>query len=136
MRSAPSLQATALELRAEELQLNGDMRSGLLYEVASRREENRRLSADASAKSERIAALEFEARELQLRLEKDEADAALAAQRSGELLGRLDSLEQAHAALQEVRACPPARLCLHGCARERMPERERETDECARKAHA
>lgn len=43
--------ARALELRAEDLSLDGSLRSGLLYEVAQRKEEARRLALEVAAKN-------------------------------------------------------------------------------------
>jgi len=102
-RSPVSLQATALELRAEELQLNGDMRSGLLYEVANRREENRRLGAELAAARDRIGALEFEGREAAVRLEASEAAAAAASEQVARLSGQLEEQRDSTAALHAVR---------------------------------
>ncbi len=68
-------QATALELRAEELQVKGDVRAGLLYEVAKWREEARRCALALAGAAERSAGAEAEARENALRAERAEADA-------------------------------------------------------------
>lgn len=97
-----TLQATALELRAEELQLHGDMRSGLLYEVANRREEARRLGAELSAARDRIAALEFESREATIRAERAEGDAAGAGARAASLDGRVAEMASSLSAMQAV----------------------------------
>jgi hypothetical protein len=68
--------ATALELRAEELQIKGDVRAGLLYEVARWRDEAKRCAGELLVKSERLAAADFERREAALKIEKAEGDAA------------------------------------------------------------
>jgi chromosome segregation ATPase len=68
--------ATALDMRAEELEKDGSLRSGLLYEVAARRHEVAAGEAslqEARAKGQR---LEFELGEARLALGKATADVA------------------------------------------------------------
>jgi small-conductance mechanosensitive channel len=135
-----SLQATALELRAEELQLNGDMRSGLLYEVANRREENRRLGAELAAARDRIGALEFEGREAALRLEAADAAAAAASEQAARLSGQLEEQRDSAAALHAVsERARTADNCLwprpepRAAASPRMPSKgcvRRDDDSC------
>jgi chromosome segregation ATPase len=68
--------ASALELRADEFNLKGDLRSGLLYEIATRRDEIKGLSVNLASKDDRLNTLEFETKEAILRAEKAETDCA------------------------------------------------------------
>lgn len=96
------LQATALELRAEELSLKGDLKSGLLYEVATRREEVKKLQAELGARIERAATIEFEAREATLRADKLATDAAQLGTTVSHLTRELDAAMQKVSALEQV----------------------------------
>lgn len=96
------LQATALELRAEELSLKGDLKSGLLYEVATRREEVKKLQAELGARIERAATIEFEAREATLRADKLATDAAQLGTTVSHLTRELDAAMQKVLALEQV----------------------------------
>jgi len=79
------------------------MRSGLLYEVANRREESRLLAQDLAAREERIASLEFELREAQVKAGQSAAEAAAQQSRAEQCEAQLLEARQAQEALQQVR---------------------------------
>jgi len=61
-------------MRADELGLHGDLRSGLLYEVAHKRQENVRLKADLATAQQALIILQHEREELALRTERLEGE--------------------------------------------------------------
>lgn len=107
--------ATALEMRADELHLDGDLKSGLLYEVAHRREESRRMEGEAKTAKDAAAAAEFELRETKIALQRAQADISALSSRVSTLSGELDSERNAAAAAQKV-SCS-RRAQQHSCVR-------------------
>lgn len=85
--------AAALELRAEELG-GGDVASGLLYEVAVRREEARRVSARLAEAEGALSSAEFELREMRIAQERSAQDASNANERMAALRMQLEDLQR------------------------------------------
>lgn len=94
--------ATALEMRADELALGGDLRSGLLYEVAHRREEVRRLREDGAATEAREKQAAAEAADARAQLARSQEDVSTLAERAASLSAELTAEQTARAQLQEV----------------------------------
>lgn len=105
--------AAALELRAEELSGGrGDVPSGLLYEVAVRREESRRVSARLAEAEGSLTSAEFELRETRIAQERSaqeasDAESAAATLRNqlDDVHGRLRECEMVNIAIGECVAC-------------------------------
>ena len=99
--------AAALELRAEELGGgSGDLPSGLLYEVAVRREETRRLSARLAEAEAGLASAEFELRESRIAEERSAQEAEAAASGATALREQLNDVQG------RLRECEKVRYSL------------------------
>lgn len=94
--------ATALEMRADELSLGGDLRSGLLYEVAHRREEVRRLKEELDSKIIAYNEKEQQIHTLQENLSRSQTDVATLAERATGLSADLNTQQSMYQRLQET----------------------------------
>lgn len=84
--------AAALELRAAELGDGSDVHSGLLYEVAVRREEARRVTARLAEAESALASAEFELREIRISQERSVQDSEASANEAAGLRTQLDDV--------------------------------------------
>lgn len=103
--------ATALDMRAEELQLDGSLRSGLLYEVANAKAEVSEGITSLEAAKARGDRLEFELGEARLMLGKATAEVAELEGRLGRTEKELEGERDARKSLEQV-SCPPAAWLL------------------------
>ena len=94
--------ATALEMRADELALGGDLRSGLLYEVAHRREEVRRLKEELDTKILDCHNKDTKINELQQNLSRSQTDVATLAERATSLSADLNTQQSIYQQLQDT----------------------------------
>ena len=97
--------ATALELRADELQLGGDLRSGLLYEVAHRREEVRHLRDESASLQQKLAASDASREDASRQASSALADLSVASELASRLSSELSEERAARESLtRQVRA--------------------------------
>lgn len=97
--------ATALELRADELQLGGDLRSGLLYEVAHRREEVRQLRDESASLQQKLASSDASREDAARQASSAQADLSVASERASRLSSELAEERAARESLtRQVRA--------------------------------
>jgi hypothetical protein len=97
--------ATALELRADELQLGGDLRSGLLYEVAHRREEVRHLRDETVSLQQKLASSDASREEASRQASSALSDLSIASERASRLSSELAEERAARESLtRQVRA--------------------------------
>ncbi len=99
--------ATALEMRAEELQLDGSLRSGLLYEVANAKAEVSEGIASLEAAKTRGDRLEFELGEARLLLGKATAEVAELEGLLGRTEKELEEERGTRKSLEQVSTPPP-----------------------------
>lgn len=95
--------ATALEMRADEMQLGGDLRSGLLYELSHKRSEVQQLTQQLSMSNQRLAASEVELRQTKDALSRCQSDIATIAERASRLGSELAAEQALKQDLQKVR---------------------------------
>lgn len=98
--------ATALDMRAEELQLDGSLRSGLLYEVANAKAEVSEGIASLEAAKARGDRLEFELKEARLLLGKATTEVAELEGLLGRTEKELEEERGTRKSLEQV-SCPP-----------------------------
>jgi chromosome segregation ATPase len=102
--------ASALELRAVELGGgDGDVKSGLLYELAARRDEVRRLTSRLAETESGLASTDFELRELRIAHDKALQEATELAARVAALSSELELERQQRKDCEQVR-----RYCCMG----------------------